>query len=128
MKDEVENLLMAIVIWGSWPSWSATIIVVPKGDGGKCLVIDYHTLNEVTRKFIWPMPKVEDIFSQLKGAKYFSTLDLCAKYHHIPLDESSIPKTIHLTIGKIWIHPSTFWTHTSTGILPRTHDQSIKRF
>ena len=39
------------------------------------------------------MPKVEDIFSQLNGAKYFSTLDLQARYHHIPLDESSIPKT-----------------------------------
>ena len=38
------------------------------------------------------MSKVEDIFSKLKGAKYFTTLDLHAGYHHIPLDESSIPK------------------------------------
>ena len=39
------------------------------------------------------MPKVEDIFSQLNGAKYFSTLDLRVGYHHIPLDDFSIPKT-----------------------------------
>ena len=39
------------------------------------------------------MPKVEDIFSKLNSAKYFSTLDLWAGYHHIPLDKSSIPKT-----------------------------------
>ena len=39
------------------------------------------------------MPKGEDIFFQLNGAKYISTLDLQAGYHHIPLDESSIPKT-----------------------------------
>ena len=39
------------------------------------------------------MPKVEDIFSQLNGVKYFSTLDLQAGYHHIPFDEASIPKT-----------------------------------
>ena len=39
------------------------------------------------------MPKVENIFSKLNGAKYFSTLDLRASYHHIPLDKSSIPKT-----------------------------------
>ena len=39
------------------------------------------------------MPKVKDIFSKLNGAKYFSTLDLWASYHHIPLDKSSIPKT-----------------------------------
>ena len=40
------------------------------------------------------MLKVEDIFSKLNGAKYFSTLDLRAVYHHIPLDKSSIQKTI----------------------------------
>ena len=39
------------------------------------------------------MPKVEDIFSKPNGAKYFSTLDLRAGYHHIPLDKSLIPKT-----------------------------------
>ena len=39
------------------------------------------------------MPKVEDIFSQLNGAKYFSTLDLRARYHHIGLTTDSIPKT-----------------------------------
>ena len=69
------------------------IIVQPKGEGVKCLVIGYCALIKVTRKFIWPLPKVEDIFSQLNGANYFSTLDLQAGYHHIPLDKSSIPKT-----------------------------------
>ena len=39
------------------------------------------------------MPNVEDIFSKLNGAKYFTTLDLRARYHHIPFDKSSIPKT-----------------------------------
>ena len=39
------------------------------------------------------MPKVEDIFSKLNRATYFTTLDLWAGYHHIPLDKPSIPKT-----------------------------------
>ena len=93
VKDEIEKLLAANVIRTSCSSWSASIIVVPKGDGGKCLVIDYRALNKVTRKFTWPMPKVEDIFSKLNGATYFTTLDLRAGYHHIPLDKPSIPKT-----------------------------------
>ena len=74
VKDEIEKLLTAKVICTSCSSWSAPIIVVPKGDRGKCLVIDYRTLNKVTRKFTWPMPKVEDIFSKLNGATYFTTL------------------------------------------------------
>ena len=65
VKEEINKLLEAGVIRNSHSSWSAPIIVVPKGDGGKCLVIDYRALNKVTRKFIWPMPKVEDIFSHL---------------------------------------------------------------
>ena len=40
VKDEIEKLLTAKVIQGSISSWSAPIIVTPKGDGGKCLVID----------------------------------------------------------------------------------------
>ena len=74
--DEIEKLLTAKVICNSRSSCSAPIIVVLKGDGGKHLVINYHALNEVTRKFTWPIPKVENIFSKLNGAKYFSTLDL----------------------------------------------------
>ena len=94
VKEEIDKLLEAGVIRNSHFSWSAPIIVVPKGDGGKRLIIDYRALNKVTRKFVWPMPKVEDIFSQLNGAKYFSTLDLRAGYHHIGLTTQSIPKTV----------------------------------
>ena len=77
VKNEIEKLLTAKVICSSQSSWSVPIIVVPKGDRGKCLVIDYRALNKVTRKFTWPMPKVEDIFSKLNRATYFTTLDLC---------------------------------------------------
>ena len=76
VKEEIEKLLIAKVIHTSHSSWSAPIIVVPKGDGEKCLVILYRALNKVARKFTWPMPKVEDIFSKLNGATYFTTLDL----------------------------------------------------
>ena len=93
VKEEIKKLLTAKVICSSRSSWSAPIIVVPKGDGGKQLVLDYCALNKVTRKLTWPMPKVEDIFSKSNGTKYFSTLILLAGYHHIPLDRSSRPET-----------------------------------
>ena len=41
VKDVIDKLLTAKVIRGSRSSWSAPITVIPKGDGGKCLVIDY---------------------------------------------------------------------------------------
>ena len=100
VKNEIEKLLTAKVIRSSQSSWSAPIIVVPKGDGGKHLVIDYRALNKVTRKFTWPMPKVEDIFSKLNGATYFTTLDL-----HVQ-DIITSPWTSHLYPRQHLTHPS----------------------
>ena len=71
VKEEKEKLLKVKVICSSRSSWSAPIIVVPKGDGGEQLVIDYRALNKVTRMFTWPMPKVEDILFQAKWSKVF---------------------------------------------------------
>ena len=93
IKDEIEKLLATKVIHTSYSSWSAPIMVVPKVVEENHLVIDYRALNKVTRKFTWPLPKVEDIFSKLNRATYFPTLDLRAGYHIIPLDKPSIPET-----------------------------------
>ena len=93
VKEETEKLVAAKVICTSHSSWSAPIIVVPKGDGGICFIIDYRALNKVPRKFTWPTPKVEDIFSKLNRATYFTSLDLRAGYDYILLDKPSISKT-----------------------------------
>ena len=52
VKEKIKKLLTAIVIQGSQSSWSAPIIVVPKGDGGKHLVINYCAFNKIIQKFI----------------------------------------------------------------------------
>ena len=97
VKAEIDKLLEAGVIRESDSSWSAPIVVVPKGDGGKRLCIDYRALNAITRTFIWPMPRVEDILAKLGKAKFFTTLDLRSGYHHIALDKESIKKTAFCT-------------------------------
>ena len=67
------------------------------------------------------MLRVEDIFSKLNGSKYFSTLDLHAMYHHIPLDEDSIPKTAFTSpFEKYEYLKVPFWISTRTSIFPRT--------
>ena len=52
VRSEISKLIDACVIHNNHSSWSATIIVVPKGDGGQCLVIDYRDLNKVTQKSV----------------------------------------------------------------------------
>ena len=72
VKDEINKLLDVKVICNSHSSWSAPIIMVPKGNGGMCLVINY----KVTQKCTCPMPKVEDIFSKLHGVKLHLTSEI----------------------------------------------------
>jgi hypothetical protein len=51
----------------------------------------------VTIKNKYPLPKIEDLFDQLNGAKVFSKIDLCTGYHQLKVRESDIPKTAFTT-------------------------------
>ena len=52
-----------------------------KGGGGLRLCVDYHSLNANTVTDAWPLPRIDDLLSQLKGARVFSSLDLWDGYH-----------------------------------------------
>ena len=58
VRDEIDKLLEAGVIRESHSSLSAPIVVVPKGDGGKRLCMDFRALNAITKTYVWPMPRV----------------------------------------------------------------------
>ena len=58
-KDKINQLLDTKVICSSPFSWSASIIIVPKSDGGKCLVINYTALNKVTQNSSGPCLKLK---------------------------------------------------------------------
>ena len=62
VRDETDKLLKAGVIQEIHSSWSVPIVAVPKGDGGKRLCVDFRALNAITRTYVWPMPRVKDIF------------------------------------------------------------------
>ena len=57
------------------------------------MCIDYRSLNEVTIKNKCPLPRIDDMFDQLKGAKYFSKIDLRSGYYQLKIRLSDIPKT-----------------------------------
>ena len=59
--------------------------------------MDFRALNAITRTYVWPMPRVEDIFAKLGKAKFFTTLDLRSGYHHMALDKDVIKKTVFIT-------------------------------
>ena len=70
---------------------------VKKKDGRLRMCIDYRSLNEVTIKNKYPLPRIDDLFDQLKDAKYFSKVDLRSGYYQLKIRFSDIPKTAFVT-------------------------------
>jgi hypothetical protein len=61
--------------------WEAPVLFVNKKDGSRRMCVDYRNLNEVTIKNKYLLPRIEDLFDQIKGAKIFSKIDLRSGYH-----------------------------------------------
>jgi hypothetical protein len=61
------------------------------------MCVDYRSMNEVTIKNKYPLPRIEDLFDQMKGASVFSKIDLKSGYHQLRIQESNIPKTAFRT-------------------------------
>jgi hypothetical protein len=57
------------------------------------MCVDYRTLNDVTVKNKYPLPRIEDLFDQMRGARVFSKTDLRLGYHQMKIRPSDIPKT-----------------------------------
>jgi hypothetical protein len=73
------------------------VLFVKKKDGSLRMCIDYQSLNEVTIKNKYPLPRIDDLFDQLKGAKYFSKIDLRSGYYQLKIWLSDIRKTAFVT-------------------------------
>ena len=81
------------IIRPSRSSWSATVVIVSKRNGGDRFCIDYRKLNDVTSKFNWPLPHIDDLLSSLYGGMCFSLIDLRAGFWQVPVKESDKSKS-----------------------------------
>ena len=77
--------------------WASPVVMVKKKDGTLRFCIDFRKLNDVTIKDAHPLPRIDDTLEALKGAKYFSTLDLKSGYWQVPIKEEHRWKTAFRT-------------------------------
>ena len=76
------------------------MLFVKKKDGTMRLCIDYRRLNQVTVKNKYPLPRVDDLFDQLQGAKVFSKIDLRSGYHQLRIALEDIRRQ-HFGLGMV---------------------------
>ena len=68
-----------------------------KKDGTLRMCVDYRELNKVTVKDRYPLPRIDDLFDQLKGSSVFSKIDLRSGYHQLKIKETDVPKSAFRT-------------------------------
>jgi hypothetical protein len=92
LKKQIAELHTNGFIRPSSSPSGALVLFVKKKDGTQRMCVDYRSLNEVTIKNKYPLPRIEDLFDQMKGASVFSKIDLRSGYQQLKIRESDIPK------------------------------------
>ncbi|GFT85674.1 retrovirus-related Pol polyprotein from transposon 297 [Trichonephila clavipes] len=91
IHEEVQKMLVEGIVQPSESPWSSPIVLVRR------FCVDYRKLNSVTKKDVYPLPRIDDTLDCLKGAIFFSSMDLRSGYWQIEIDEADREKTAFIT-------------------------------
>ncbi|KAK1667501.1 hypothetical protein QYE76_055660 [Lolium multiflorum] len=92
LKEQLDDLEQKGFIQESVSPWGSPVIFVDKRDGGRRMCGDYRNLNNVTIKNKYPLPRIQDLFDQVRGAGVFSKIDLRSGYHQIKIKKEDVRK------------------------------------
>jgi hypothetical protein len=98
LKIQLKEMWDKGCIHPSVSPWGAPTLFVKNKDGTLKLCIDYRQLNKTTINNKFPLPRIDDLFDQLRGAKIFSKIELRYGYHRVRIKDEYIHKTTFRTI------------------------------
>ena len=81
LKVQLNELLDKVFIRPSTSPWGSPVLFAKKKNKTLRLCIDYQQLNKVTIMNRYPLPRIDDLFDQLRGARVYSKIDLRTDYH-----------------------------------------------
>ncbi|KAG1936344.1 interleukin-1 receptor accessory protein-like 1-A [Pimephales promelas] len=104
VKEHIAQLLRKGVIQESSSAYASPVVLVRKTDGSIRLCVDYRKLNLKTKRDAFPLPRVDESFDVLRGAQFFSSIDLASGYHQVAVAEKDRPKTAFTTPFGLYEH------------------------
>lgn len=97
LRTQLEDLLAKGFIQPSKSPFGSPVLFVRKKDGSLRLCMDYRSLNKITIKNRYPLPRIDELLDRLHGSNVFSKLDLASGYHQIRVAPEDVPKTAFRT-------------------------------
>ena len=93
VRESLKRMLATGIIRPSSSTYAAAVVVVRKSSGKLRICLDYRQLNLKTHKDAYPLPRIDEALEALKGAKYFSSIDLAHGFHQVAIEDKDIEKT-----------------------------------
>ena len=97
LKEQLQELFHKGFNRPSVSPWCALVLFVKKKDSRRRFCIDYRELNMMTVCNRYPLPRIDDLFDQLKGAQVFSKIDLRSGYHQLKIKSEDVSKSAFRT-------------------------------
>ncbi|GMF27793.1 unnamed protein product [Phytophthora fragariaefolia] len=97
VDSNVDDMLSAGAIEHGEGAWGLPVVLVRKKDGSVRFCVDYRALNSITRKDVYPLPRIDEILESLGGARLFTTLDLRSGYWQIRVAKEDRHKTAFMS-------------------------------
>ena len=104
-REHIRALLDAGIIRETSSPYASPIVLVRKKSGSLWLTVDYRKLNQKTIKDAYALPRIDDAFSCLSGAKWFSVMDLKSGYYQVEMESSDREKTAF--VCPLWFYEYT---------------------
>ena len=97
LRKQLTDLQDRGFIQASQSPYGSPILFVRKKDGSLRFCVDYRALNKLTIKNRYALPRTEELFDRLQGAKVFSKIDLESGYWQVRIAKGDVPKTAFRT-------------------------------
>jgi len=129
IQDHITEMLKCGVIRPGSGAWASPVVLARKKDGTFRFCTDYRKINAITKRDVYPLPRIDDIFDSLTGAIYFSSFDFLSGYWQIEMDEANKEKTGFITIyGLYEWNVMPFGLSNSPSTFQRAMDELLRRF